>query len=135
MRITKFIYLLMLTLLTLLIVAACTTASAPKIVVDPLSQELGEVPQEKIKLVYTVRNDGGNELQIDKITTSCDCTKAVIEQEKIAPGDSAALTVTLDPAEDNLYGDITRVIYLRSNDPANPEVSVEFHAVIQKPQE
>lgn len=135
MRITKFICLLMLTILTSLIVAACTTASAPKIVVDPLSQELGEVPQKKIELVYTVRNEGGSELQIEKITTSCDCTKAVIGQEKIAAGESAALTVSLDPTEDNLYGDITRVIYLRSNDPENPEVSVEFHAVIQKPQE
>jgi hypothetical protein len=82
-----------------------------------------------------VRNEGGSELQIEKITTSCDCTKAVIGQEKIAAGESAALTVSLDPTEDNLYGDITRVIYLRSNDPENPEVSVEFHAVIQKPQE
>lgn len=122
MRITKFMCLLMLIALVPLLVGACASGSAPKIAVAPQSQELGEVPQQKIELVYTVQNEGGSELQIEKITTSCDCTKALIEQEKIAPGDSAALTVTLDPAEDNLYGDITRVIYLRSNDPANPEV-------------
>ena len=109
--------------------------SPPHIVVEPASQELGEVPQKLIELSYTVKNEGESDLQILKISTSCDCTKAFLEQDKISTGQSAVLTVTLDPTEDNLYGDVTRVIYLRSNDPENPEVSVEFHAIIVKPGE
>ncbi len=132
MRFSKPIFLLILICAALIIITACAKKT-PLIVVEPAAQELGEVPQQKIELVYTVRNDGESELQIEKISTSCDCTKATIAQNKIAPGQSAVLTVTLDPTEDNLYGDITRLIYLRSNDPENPEVSVEFHVIIQKP--
>lgn len=121
-----------LVFITPLLLSACGKSS-PRIVIEPASQELGEVPQQLIELTYTVRNKGGSDLQILKISTSCDCTKAAIAQDKIAPGQSAVLTVTLDPTEDNLYGDITRLIYLRSNDPENPEVSVEFHVIIQKP--
>jgi len=134
MRFSKPISVFILVCIALFAMTACAK-KPPRIAVEPVAQELGEVPQEKIELVYTVRNDGESELQIEKISTSCDCTKAAIAQDKIASGQSAVLTVTLDPTEDNLYGDITRLIYLRSNDPENPEVSVEFHAIIQKPEE
>lgn len=134
MRFSKPISVLILVCAALFVITACAK-KPPRIAVEPAAQELGEVSQQKIELTYTVRNDGGSELQIEKISTSCDCTKAVIAQDKIAPGQSATLTVTLDPTEDNLYGDITRVIYLRSNDPENPEVTAEFHAIIQKPEE
>jgi hypothetical protein len=133
MRFSKLIFLLILIGAALFGLTACAK-KAPRIAVEPAAQELGELPQQKIELVYTVRNDGESELQIEKISTSCDCTKASIAQDKIAPGQSAILTVTLDPTEDNLYGDITRLIYLRSNDPETPEVSVEFHVIIQKPE-
>ena len=122
---------IMLVLVGLFLLPACGK-SPPRIAVEPAVQELGEVPQKLIELKYTVKNEGESDLQILKISTSCDCTKAFLEQGKISAGQSAVLTVALDPTEDNLYGDVTRVIYLRSNDPENPEVSVEFHAFIVK---
>ena len=125
---------IMLVLVGLFFLPACSK-SPPRIAVEPAAQELGEVPQKLIELRYTVKNEGESDLQILKISTSCDCTKAILEQDQISAGQSAILTVTLDPTEDNLYGDVTRVIYLRSNDPENPEVSVEFHAFIVKPGE
>lgn len=133
MRFSKPIFLLILVCAALFVLTACAK-KAPRIAVEPAAQELGELPQQKIELVYTVRNEGQSDLEILKISTSCDCTEAVIDQNQIAPGQSAILTVTLDPTEDNLYGDITRLIYLRSNDPENPEVSVEFHVIIKKPE-
>ena len=123
---------IMLVLVGLFFLPACSK-SPSRIAVEPAVQELGEVPQKLIELRYTVKNEGESDLQILKISTSCDCTKATLEKDKIAGGQSAILTVTLDPTEDNLYGDVTRVVYLRSNDPDNPEVSVEFHAFILKP--
>ena len=128
------LFFIMLVLVGLFFLPACGK-SPPRIAVEPAAQELGEVLQKLIELKYTVKNEGESDLQILKISTSCDCTKAILEQDKISAGQSAVLTVTLDPTEDNLYGDVTRVIYLRSNDPENPEVSVEFHAFIVKPGE
>lgn len=106
----------------------------PRIVVEPVSQDLGEVPQAPLELTYTVRNEGGSPLRIEKVSTSCGCTKATIERDTIAPGDSAELRVIMDPTEDNLYGDLLRVIYVRSNDPDNPEVEAEFRVKVRQPE-
>ena len=111
---------------------ACSSAP-PRIAVEPTSQDLGEVPQKILNLTYTVRNQGGSPLHINKVSTSCDCTKAEVERKVIPPGESTPLRVTLDPTDDNLYGNILRVIYIRSNDPAKPETEVEFRVTIQKP--
>ncbi|HHH40402.1 MAG TPA: DUF1573 domain-containing protein [Chloroflexi bacterium] len=126
--------LLALVLVVGLLLTACG-GSSPRIVVEPPSQNLGEVPQEPLELTYTVRNEGGSPLRIEKVSTSCDCTRATVDREVIPPGESAQLRVVLDPTEENLYGNLLRVIYIRSNDPDNPEVEVEFRVTILKPEE
>ena len=127
----RFICSLSVVLLAALL-AACGNAP-PRIVVEPSSQDLGERPQQPVELSYTVRNTGGGPLLIKKITTSCDCTKASVDRAEIPAGQAANLTVTLDPAEDNLYGNILRVVYLRTNDPQRPEAEAEFRVTIRKP--
>ena len=115
------------------LLAACGNLP-PRIVVEPRSQDLGQVSQQVIDLTYTVRNSGGSPLRIEKVSASCDCTKATVERQQIAPGESTPLRVVLNPMEDNLYGDIMRVIYIRSNDPTAPEVEVEFRVNLLKAQ-
>jgi hypothetical protein len=122
---------LVLIALAVLLLAACGGAS-PQIVVEPAAQDLGEVPQQPLELSYTVRNQGGSPLQIEKISTSCGCTEAAVDQETILPGESTQLRVTLDPTEDDLYGNLVRVIYIRSNDPETPEAEAEFRVTIRK---
>ncbi len=106
----------------------------PRIEVEPASRDLGVMPQQPIEITYTVRNTGGSPLVIEKISTSCGCTRAEMEKSALAPGESAPLRVTLDPTDDNLYGEILRVIYIRSNDPQTPEAEVEFRVTIPKPE-
>jgi hypothetical protein len=120
--------------LLLFFLAACT-APPPRIVVEPSFQDLGERQQELLELTYTVRNEGGSPLEIIMISTSCGCTQAAMETNTIPPGGSAELKVTMDPIEDDLYGELLRVIYVRSNDPENPEVAVEFRVEIQRQEE
>ncbi len=124
--------------LALLIALSLTLTSCgtppPRIVVEPTSQDLGEKPQAPLELTYTVRNEGGSPLKIEKVSTSCGCTRAKVDRETIPPGESAQLLVSFDPTETNLYGDLLRVIYIRSNDPDNPEVEVEFRVTIRKPE-
>ncbi len=118
----------------LALLSACSS-SDPRIMVEPATQDLGKRPQEPIELIYTIHNEGGSPLQIQKISTSCGCTSATVDQDSIPPGESTLMRVTLDPTEDDLYGNILRVIYIRSNDPDNPEVEVKFKVTIQKPEE
>lgn len=129
----RILALLSLIMIAGLLLAACGNAP-PRIVVEPTSHDLGETTQKPLELSYTVRNEGGSPLQIEKVSTSCGCTEATMDRETIPPGESAQLRVLFDPTEDNLYGKILRVIYIRSNDPDNPEVDVEFRVTIQKPQ-
>jgi hypothetical protein len=91
------------------------------------------MPQKPLELTYSVRNDGDSPLIIEKISTSCGCTYAEVDSDTLAPGETTTLRVTLYPVEDNLYGNLTRVIYLRSNDPETPEAQVEFRVKILKP--
>ncbi len=132
MRPRTVLLLAALTALILLLLAACGNPT-PRIVVEPTSQDLGERPQERIELAYTVRNEGDSLLIIEKVSTSCACTEAELDRTEIPPGETAQLIVSLDPVEDDLFGDVKRVIYLRSNDPGAPEVSVEFNVRILKP--
>ncbi|MFQ5434390.1 MAG: DUF1573 domain-containing protein [Anaerolineae bacterium] len=111
--------------------AACGS-TPPKIVVEPAAQDLGELPQQPLELSYTVRNQGGSPLQIEKISTSCGCTEAAVDQETIPVDESTQLRVTLDPTEDDLYGNLVRIIYIRSNDPDTPEAEAEFRVTIRR---
>lgn len=128
---TKYV-LWVMTLLSLLSLAACR-AAPPAVSIEPAAQDLGERPQQLVELTFTVRNTGGSTLAISKITTSCECTKASMDRIEIPAGESEQLRVKLDPVEDNLYGNILRVVYLRTNDPKRPEVEAEFRVTIQKP--
>lgn len=125
---------LLLILAAALLLAACGN-SPPQIEVEPASQDLGEKPQAPLELVYTIRNKGGSPLQIEKLSTSCGCTEAAVDRNTIPPGESTQLRVTLDPTEDNLYGNLMRVVYIRSNDPDTPEAEAEFRVSIPKPEE
>lgn len=106
---------------------------APRIIMEPSGQDLGEMPQQHLELTYTVRNEGRTDLRIDDVSTTCGCTKASVEQKTIPPGGLTLLHVTMDPQKDNLYGNLYRVITLRTNDPAAPEAKVDFHVIIDPP--
>ncbi|OJX40293.1 MAG: hypothetical protein BGO78_15105 [Chloroflexi bacterium 44-23] len=101
--------------------------------IEPALQDLGNQPQQLIDLAYTVKNTGTADLIIEKVSVSCACTTAELEKNTISPGESTELRVKFDPTEDNLYGEIQRIIYLRSNDPDKPEAEAEFRVTIQKP--
>lgn len=125
--------LLFLLILLTGILTACG-GKAPQISIEPALQDLGTQPQQLIDLVYIVKNTGNADLVIEKVSVSCECTTAELEKNTIPPGESAELRVKFDPAEDNLFGDIQRIIYLRSNDPEKPEAEAEFRVIIQKPE-
>ncbi len=123
---------LLLGLLVVSLLSACNN-KAPQISVEPALQDLGTQPQQLIELVFTIKNTGNADLVIEKVSVSCDCTSAELEKNTIPAGESTELRVKFDPAEDNLYGEIQRIIYLHSNDPDKPEAEAEFRVTIQKP--
>ncbi|MTI29372.1 DUF1573 domain-containing protein, partial [Xanthovirga aplysinae] len=64
-------------------------AHAPKIALDKISQDLGKLEEgEKAKGSFEILNKGKTKLEIQKITTNCDCLKINQVEKKLKPGHS-----------------------------------------------
>ncbi len=126
--------LLVVALATIAIAAGGCANKTPKIEVIPGSYDFGVIPYEKVEHTFLVKNTGTAPLEIKGVSTSCGCTKAAVESETIMPGEATKLLVTFDPniMGDNEVGEILRVIYIKSNDPSQPEVEIEIKANVKK---
>jgi hypothetical protein len=105
-------------------------SGAPQIEITPLNMDLGDVTKDGFNYTFTVRNTGKKTLEIDKVSTSCGCTLASIESNVIMPGESTGLHVTFNPKlmEEEVKGKISRIIFIKSSDPENPEVEIKITA-------
>jgi len=112
--------------------------SGPAIRVTPLIYDLGVVIYgDVVKHIFIIENIGDQPLEITRLSTSCGCTKAMMTEANkiIEPGSSAPMTVTFDPAvhkDDTDLGELSRTIYIETNDPQNPRSQVEITANVVK---
>ena len=108
--------------------------NAPRIEVSPIEYDFGTIPYESAEHTFNVKNIGGEALEIFRVSTSCGCTKGEVKSKRIAPGESTALVVTFDPnlMAEQISGKILRKIYLKSNDPENPEVEITITANVSE---
>lgn len=113
-----------------LILAGCNWGGGdPQVKVSPVGFDFGDIGSDSVTTTFAVSNQGNGPLQIESVTTSCGCTTAEISHQTIGPGESANLTVNFDPqAHAGAVGQFLRSVYLRTNDPANPEVEVQIKA-------
>lgn len=121
--------------LLILAIAGCS-GGTPQAAVSPADYDFGRIgPDNPVTTTFVVNNPGNGPLQIESVATSCGCTTAQISSQTIAPGASADLTVTFDPqAHAGATGQFLRYVYLRTNDPATPEVEVEIKVeVVENP--
>ncbi len=105
-------------------------SGAPRIEISPDTMDLGDVTKDGFNYTFTVRNTGKKTLEIDKVSTSCGCTLANIDSDKISPGGSTGLHVTFNPKlmEEEVKGKISRIIFIKSSDPESPEVEIKITA-------
>lgn len=122
---------------------------APKIEIPEKIHDFGKINLTDVaKYPFKVKNGGKSPLVITSITTSCHCTTAVMKipgksdspafamhsmdawQGEIASGEGAVLEVIYEPAKMPVKGPINRIIYLRTNDPNNPDPKFEINAEV-----
>ena len=138
----RFITLLFL----LLLLAACggadatggseAAASSPTLSLAATSLPLGDVPNGQIvERDVVVTNRGGAPLVVESLTTSCGCTTATLDAMTIAPNATATLHIVFDSGAHgpDLRGELLRQVVLVTNDPAQPETTVELTANITDP--
>ncbi|MFB3879655.1 MAG: DUF1573 domain-containing protein [Armatimonadota bacterium] len=105
-------------------------ASAPRIEFTETSFDFGTIWQnEEVSHVFALRNTGDATLVIQPPKTTCGCAVAMPEGKEIAPGAQSSIKVTFRAGT---YRDrVTKHIYVDSNDPAQPRVTLTVEAVVK----
>jgi hypothetical protein len=119
--------------LAALALAACTPSGTPRIAVETLSFDFGSVPNGQIVTrSLWVRNDGDGLLVVKSLFAGCHCTSAHLEPSNLPPGAQGVLDITFDGGAFGSEGNglQRRSVEIRSNDPAQPSVTVDFTATI-----
>ncbi|MCR4278849.1 MAG: DUF1573 domain-containing protein [bacterium] len=104
-----------------------TEMSLGTIVITPASINFGDIMQTAgfVSTTVMVKNTGTKPLKINRLSTSCGCTTAKMDQSDLAPDDERLLTVTFDPmAHPDQIGALIRVVYLQTSDPNTPETEI-----------
>lgn len=117
--------------------AACSRGE-PQIAVAPAQLDFGDVPNGEIATHdVLVRNDGNSALVVEGISTSCGCTSATLAPMRLAPGESGTLHIEIDTGAHgpDLTGPLVRQVFVNSNDPSQPEVTVELAVNVTAPTE
>ncbi len=95
----------------------------------PASYNFGDIYPEKGKVstTFEIKNSGKESLKINRISTSCGCTTAEIDQSDLKPGEIRKMLVTFDPnTHPDEKGTITRMVYIQTSDPVTPELEIEL---------
>ncbi len=112
-------------LITLITAASFAQMLSPKISVQPMTYDFGNIVQgEKVSHIFTITNTGGAELNIKNVRASCGCTAAKPEKNKLAPNESTDLKVEFNSAYKS--GKQIKYVYIESNDPENKQIKIEF---------
>jgi hypothetical protein len=106
----------------------------PAIDLPQTEHNFGEVQQGEVATVQLpVRNAGQKDLHIESVATSCGCTSAKVEPMTIPPNGEATLTINYNSGLHPDKGPIFRIVYIDSDDPQMPEVTVEIRADVRVP--
>ena len=119
-----------------ILTVACTPIKHPgQIELGQTEFDFGTIPNTKpVSQAFQVHNVGKGPLEITGVSTSCGCTTARVDKERLEPGETASLTVTYDPqAHGGQTGRFMRVAYIRSDDPETPEASLTIRVTVTAP--
>ncbi len=125
----------LLVILLPLLLAACASGQ-PSLVAETESFDFGDVVNGEVRTYdLAIRNEGSAPLVVESVSTSCGCTKAMLEPMNLPPGGSAHLHVVYDSGAHGpeLTGKVSRQIFIASNDPERREVVIEFDSNVLPP--
>lgn len=112
------------------------TDNRPQIEVTPPTFDFNEIEYGSIaKHTFKIKNLGNETLEIKKVATSCACTSAEVGKKILEPNEETGLNVTYNTGlmgdSPHAKGEQERIIYIKSNDPVNPQVEVMIYANVK----
>ncbi len=82
--------------------------------------DIGKIPvADEAKTVFILYNTGTNNLYLDKIEVSCQCTSGEVTKEAIAPGDSVSIMVQYNK---KIEGYFFQDVLIYGNFETSPEI-------------
>src|SRR5215813_8435052 len=108
---------------------AAPATGAPHIVFAEPVFDFGKVEQgEQVTHLFRFTNQGGQELRIESVKTSCGCTAAVISEDVIPPGKEGTISATFDTT--HFSGEKAKGITVYSNDPLQPVTTLTLQGEV-----
>ncbi len=112
------------------------TDDYPQIEITPSTFDFGEVEYGAIaEHNFKIKNSGRQDLEIKKVATSCACTSAEVGKKTLKPGEETGLNVIYNTElmgdSSHAKGEQERIIYIKTNDPINPQVEIIIHAYVR----
>lgn len=108
------------------------SAQGPLVDLPMTEWDWGTIPRmPPVQQTFPIQNRGSETLVINSVVTSCGCTTAKLSSSVIPSGERADLVVTFDPDYHETSGPVTRLVWLETNDPANPLVELKADANVE----
>ena len=115
-------------------VSKSSSENGPKIEISPKIHDFKDLNfGEVVSYDFIVKNSGDEILEIRRVSTSCLCTVAEILKKEINPGEEVILSISYDTGAMGAHGrgKQERIIYIRSNDPFNPQIEAMIYANVK----
>ncbi len=109
--------------------AGAAEKGEPNIVFEKVIHNFGELGPETVNpCEFKFANTGKGVLKIDKVESTCGCTVPKLSKDEYAPGESGIIHVNYHA--DTRIGPTTKVLYVLTNVPTSPKVTLTLKARI-----
>jgi hypothetical protein len=122
--------ILTVTLWTGLALTFARAEGKPKIEFDSTLYDFGTTSRvQQVAGALTFQNTGNGDLQLTNLSATCVCIRAGAEPTRLKPGESGMIdfSINIGPS----VGDIVEQVFVSSNDPQNPTVTLTIHLYIK----
>lgn len=111
---------------------AAPAVKTPKIQFKVDTWNFGKVKQGAVlEHEFVFKNVGDVKLNVGSVETSCGCTAALVSDKVLDPGQEGKIKVSFTST--GYSGDISKYIYVDSDDPGQPRVQLKITATIEVP--
>ncbi len=104
--------------------------AAPTAAFNEEEHDFGKVfSGESVSATFELTNTGNEKLVIEKVRTSCGCTKTIQGSRQLEPNEKTKIVATLDTSGMKA-GNKKKTVMVVTNDPARPEVKLRLLAAV-----